>query len=46
MKKHYEAPKLSALGDIRSLTQSGSPNQSWDFGSFTDFLGPDQQAAS
>lgn len=40
MKKTYEAPKLSSLGDIRSLTQSGSPNQSLDGGSIFDFLGP------
>ena len=40
MKKMYEAPKLSTIGDIRMLTRSGSPNQSLDFGSFTDFFGP------
>lgn len=41
MKKQYTAPKLSAVGDIRSLTQSGSPNQSLDFGSLRDLFGPD-----
>lgn len=40
MKKQYEAPKLASLGDIRSLTQSGSPNQSLDGGSIWDFMGP------
>lgn len=40
MKKQYETPKLVSLGDIRSLTQSGSPNQSYDGGSWYDFLGP------
>lgn len=38
--KKYETPKVSRLGDIRELTQSGSPNQSFDFGSLFDFLGP------
>lgn len=41
MKKQYEAPRLSNVGDIRRLTQSGLPNQSYDGGSFYDFLGPD-----
>lgn len=40
MKKQYEAPKLASLGDIRALTQSGTPDQALDFGSLRDFLGP------
>lgn len=41
MKKQYETPRLQAKGDIRGLTQSGSPNQSFDGGSIWDFLGPE-----
>ncbi|MCK9518166.1 MAG: lasso RiPP family leader peptide-containing protein [Dehalococcoidia bacterium] len=43
MLKKYETPKLSRLGDIRELTQSGSPNQSLDAGSIYDFIGPDSR---
>lgn len=41
MKKLYEAPKLASLGDIRTLTKSGRPNQALDFGSIYDFVGPE-----
>lgn len=44
MKKPYESPKLSTLGDIRSLTRSGTPNQSYDGGSLFDFVGPNPPA--
>ena len=41
MKKTYVAPTLVERGDIRTITASGSPNQAFDGGSFTDFLGPE-----
>ena len=41
MKKQYESPKLSAVGDIRTLTKSGSPNEAYDGGSIFDFFGPE-----
>lgn len=37
----YEKPTLTKLGNFRELTQSGSPNQALDGGTFQDFLGPE-----
>ncbi len=41
MKKTYVSPSLVERGDIRTITASGSPNESLDFGSLFDFLGPE-----
>ena len=38
-KKRYTKPVLQKL-DVANGTKSGSPNQSFDGGSFFDFFGP------
>ncbi len=38
--KNYAAPKLTIVGDLSTITLSGSPNVSFDGGSIRDFFGP------
>jgi hypothetical protein len=41
VKTAYKAPKVVALGDVRKLTRSGSPNQAFDGGGLFDIdFGP------
>jgi hypothetical protein len=36
----YEAPVITELGSVSDFTQAGTPNESFDGGSFVDFFGP------
>ena len=41
MKIPYSSPRITTVGDIRRVTQSGSPNQAYDGGGLFDIsFGP------